>query len=511
MLNLFSGSRTEHPMANAQRASEIIAGLPSDSAKALTEIAGLIESVHSTESLRLDRRLEAILLLDESAQRHLRRATRDYVAMLDNEIHESRFWLALHEFYARSTEAFLACLDEITTGAKGAGAAKGHLHSLAVRCLRSIGGLQKWLALRYGRLDEIRWRQACAIFNLAVRAQFAEQRIAPYPKFPTETAIAHEFLRIVAFAASSPGSLLPAEMDAADHLIASVVDDVRLEAKRSASGTHWIDLAGERPPARRVARLEATASTRYLALASAAAKLESLQGAIVFEGRIPETAQLPEYCSVENVVAAAKHLCIHWSDEPLARRHPRVPMKQRIEIGHGFDRAIETLSGGSRQEAELDFSAPASISTWVTEDIGAGGFGARVLHPNFRLLRVRCLLAVQVEGSAGWSIAVVLRLERHSADEFSVDTETLTRTPAAVTVLIDNDGILSSQGEPAILLAPPQADHDDFQILLRSGVHAPEQSFEFESNGGRFHLYPQQVLLRGPDYELIRCRIASLA
>ena len=92
ILNFFS-SRPNHPLGDAKEVKRVLAELPLDPVKAVDEIFGWFESLRLADDFRLDHLLDVVSRLDESAQQHLRRLSRDYLqpARLSKS-EERRLW-----------------------------------------------------------------------------------------------------------------------------------------------------------------------------------------------------------------------------------------------------------------------------------------------------------------------------------------------------------------------------------------------------------------------------------
>jgi len=81
MLNLFGGSKSDHPMADLKEARKILDEVPAgDAHKALDELAHWLESVRGAQGLKPDYQAQLYLLIDEAAQLHLRKLQRDYLS-----------------------------------------------------------------------------------------------------------------------------------------------------------------------------------------------------------------------------------------------------------------------------------------------------------------------------------------------------------------------------------------------------------------------------------------------
>ena len=76
MLNLFTGGKADHPMANPKEARRILDELPAQELKALEELSHWHESVSTAAGFKPAERLQLIGALDEAAQPRLRKLAR---------------------------------------------------------------------------------------------------------------------------------------------------------------------------------------------------------------------------------------------------------------------------------------------------------------------------------------------------------------------------------------------------------------------------------------------------
>ena len=99
MLNLFTGGKADHPMANPKEARRILDALPAQELKALDELAHWHESVSTVAGFKPAERLQLTGALDEAAQPRLRRLARDYFgATRPSRYQENLLWTQMHEY-----------------------------------------------------------------------------------------------------------------------------------------------------------------------------------------------------------------------------------------------------------------------------------------------------------------------------------------------------------------------------------------------------------------------------
>ncbi len=93
MLSFLTGSKVDHPMADAKKTREIIAELPADPLKALADITQWLESLRDTKAFKVDRLFDNVDLLDGAAKNHQRKLAQDYFATArQQKFQENRLW-----------------------------------------------------------------------------------------------------------------------------------------------------------------------------------------------------------------------------------------------------------------------------------------------------------------------------------------------------------------------------------------------------------------------------------
>ena len=81
VLKWLGGGKLDHPLADEKGAKEVLAAVPQgDAAKALEELRHWVESVVTTGGFKAERRAELILQLDDAAQVHQQKLSREYLS-----------------------------------------------------------------------------------------------------------------------------------------------------------------------------------------------------------------------------------------------------------------------------------------------------------------------------------------------------------------------------------------------------------------------------------------------
>ena len=493
MLKLF-GAGADHPMSNPKEARRILEALPAEELKALEELAHWLETVSVAEGFKPAERAALLCAIDEAAQPRLRKIAREYCGSArPSRYQENRMWTQLHEYWKQAGLAFGRTLDAAAQAPKALDPKS--LALAATRALRAAAQQIKWQYMRYGPVDPAVWGILNKVYAYAEARNLADGKLALYAGPGAETSPRQELLKALMLSASSPDTLLAAEVELAERVIAELAPSFLLANAPAAGLLCWTDLGRPMAPLRIIKPPEAAAGLRCFGPGNA---LTALQGIVQrTEGTRELPASLGATQDAEAALDVLRHLAVLWSPEPPERKHARHSVKSRLTIAHGFAGVLEAIAdtGGS-----LDFDQRAA-ENWVVENVSAGGFGAIVPQVKTDWLRVGTLLAMQPDGGTNWVIGVIRRVNRTSAQEARVGIETLSRAPKAAKFRVRGLG-----EETGLLLPAAVLGSGEVSIALRAGVYPPGQNLE-ATLGGREHVYlPQGGPERGEDYDLIRFR-----
>ncbi|HKO87682.1 MAG TPA: hypothetical protein VJU83_04100 [Burkholderiales bacterium] len=499
MLKLFGREKIEHPLADLKEARRILGELPTeDPLFCLEEMTHWLASVRDEPSFKAEHRIQLLQLIDESGQAPARRAAREYLqAHRQLKQRELRLWPALHEFWLNIASAYTLAAEQ---AAKDAGT-KASLPLLAARALRALSTQHKWACMRYGTTDNRLWETTARVHRAVGNPQIA-QTVVMLATAPQETTVEHELSRLLMFAACSPHSLTPIDMELCERLIGHFAPRFTLSAESTAETPYWIDLGAGNAPHRGPLPAHSLGPICYFGAGQAYDALRILKADISTAGALPSSLDLGATYEFRQVIAVLDHLEAHWAPRLPERRHARQPMKSRLTIARGFDGVIEVL----RPTDSMAFASDETES-WVVQNVSTGGFGAEVPQLQGDWLRVGCLLGLQTEGSNQWSLGLVRRLTRMGNFQASVGIQTLTRSALPVEVRILTEAMLSEHTETGIIL-PALRVNDELRLVLRPGIYSPGQMFVVEGAAKDRVLLPTRVIERSPDYEILACREA---
>src|SRR5438477_12311410 len=172
---------------------------------------------------------QIVQMVDDAAQLHLRKLQREYVSsQRPSKFLENRLWSVIREWHRQSGLAFAICIDAYATGQKGWEDLKQSVPLLTVRALRALAAQTKWQHLRYGPAENSLWEMIAKIYALSENRKYSQSKAIAYPGSPAETSPEQEFLKAVMFAASSPDSLLPVEIELVERLIAHLAGPLKV-------------------------------------------------------------------------------------------------------------------------------------------------------------------------------------------------------------------------------------------------------------------------------------------
>jgi len=492
MISLFGGKKPDHPMAGMKEARGLLEELPgNDAFKCVDELAHWLQSVVAEQDFKPEYRAQLIQLLDETAQPHVRKLARDYMAASPRlaKSQENRLWSAIYAYWRQAALAYVSCVDS-----KGVEALKGSMPLVLVRALRALAAQLKWTYVRYGPIDPSVWGIIAKIYALAETRKLAQSAVAVYPGIPGESTAEQEFLKAVMLAASSPDSLLPVEIELCERLVAHFSAAFALRLEPQSDVAYWIDLGASQAPQRLARPPQRAPTLRFFAAGNARANLESLIKTVKITG-VPAEVNLGGTYPAETVLDVLNHLALYWSPKAPERKHQRHQVKSRLNVTHGFDGVVAALGASPRQETS-------ATETWIVENVSAGGFGASIPEVKGDWVKIGCLLGLQPEGGDNWVLGVIRRLQREIPLKGAVGIQTLSKSARLIRLSVDG----GASTETAILVGNGGTKTGEAQVLLRAGVFVPGQNAEYRNGELACLLLPQGVVEQGEEFEVVKYR-----
>jgi hypothetical protein len=496
--NLFGGRNPDHPLATERSAQEALAALPKGNAeKALEELRDWIVSVGATEGFKPERRAEIFLLLDETALPFHRKLTRDYVS--DSSLpktQETRLWKALSAFWKELAAAYLSCIDLCAADATAAGRLKARLPLLCIRAVRAFAGQLKWQYMHYEPECAETWKAIGKVYRYAEEKKIHGEVIQVYPHLQQTSSAEREFVKLLMFAASSPDSLSPRNIELADWIVAHMGASFVFSAAHQPQLTYnFVDLGSGLPPKRLMQTPPPSPDLRFFAAGPASGALDNVIR-VLESGAPPAGLNLGGTYEPAKVLSLCLRLKASWSAPPPVRKSDRYEVSHSLSVITGFAGILSQLQGGK---------PVTSAEAWVTENIGAGGVAAVVSNVQGDELRVGRLVALSVAGGSGaYSVGVIRRWNRRPKLQSGIAI----RTFAKAAFPIRFGGVAP---QDAILLNDDRILGEEVLICLRVGGFdkriGPILDFENEN----CLLAPLGIVESDEDFEIARYRVRRSA
>lgn len=508
MLGNFFQDRSDHPLADPKELRRLLSGLPVDNAfRALDDIMGGLESCQGNELPGL-LRFNIVRQLDEVAQPHLKRLSRDYLhSPRLSRSEEKRLRTIIHGFWVEVARQYEICLETAEQKDRHAEQLKPHLPLLTVRLIAALGAILKWQHFCYGPVEGVHWVRLGRPYLLAESLGFATKALPIYPGQGAVAYPAGEYLKVLLFQASSLDCLLPLEIELAERLITHLLPDFILSPESSPASVYWVDAAMPLPPVRLAQRPDSmTPTLRFFQPGAAESRLLALIHDIERGGEVPASLNLGGSYPARTVLPVMRHLAACWAPVPPQRQHVRHRVKHRVAVLPGLVNALVVLSSGFGGKP---LGLP--LESWIVENVSWGGFGATIQDVKGDWLKVGALLALQPEGAENWVVGVVRRYHRVSDLEAQIGIETLSRHIASVEVRARAASSYAiDAGTPGLWLQddnPP----GEVRFILPAHTFDVRENLEFDYNGRRVFLVPVAMVEEGSDYEVARYRATVAA
>ena len=514
MLKLFTPARpVDHLLTDPKRLADLLSSLPEDANQAIEQVTKLLEEVSTDSSLTAIQAAEAVQAIDDAAQLPAVQLRRELFAAGTNRNQVRVLWATLGAYTFERAEALTFPIEAAMSRRAVGEALLRQLPRLIVRALRAWSELSTSLNMRYMTLDDAEWERTTAVYASAEKLGCATNPLRAHPNSALDTTAQEEFVRLCVFAASSPNALDPAAMPLLDHFSGVFASRFEFTLKSQPGSYYWVDLERGRVPARVTPAAAPRQGLRFLSGVTASQRIEEIVNEIVTSGGVPAELRLDQATDLTELTRVLQHLIGHWGLNPRTRKTPRHKMQVWVSVRWGLESMLDALgiAGTSPTRPEGIAGEHDAPESWLTEEVGAGGFSA--VAPSAEdddLNTVDSLVIAKSDGSPAWNVGIVRRMQRRNDEKTLIGVQIVARAPIAVTLNIMDAGQLSSARELAVLLADPR-QAVELQIFVPSGVNAANRVYYFEHRDDSFELYPMRLLAQGPDYDLILCRVQSRA
>ena len=501
ILNLFS-SRPNHPLGDVKEFKRVLTDLPLDAFKAVDEIYGWFESLRLADDFRLDQFFDVVSRLDEAAQQHLRRLTRDYLhSPRLSKSDERRLWTMCFNYWGEVAGLYARCVERFRQNPKDKSneTFKGGLPLVTTRLLAARSNQMKWLEFRYGAIGEDLWRGIGRPYLFAEAGGHAQKPVQIYPATTGMTSVAQQYLQALVRSSSSMNALLPLEIELADRLIAHFLPGFVFSSTCQPGSVYWVDAETGSPPTR-LARPPAqfSPSLRFFLPGTVPQALNDLIH-VVERGSVPADLNLGGEYPAKVLIKVLRHLSFYWSTVPPQREHVRHAVKTRISVLQGFEACLTVFAGNVAR-----LGVERGAESWVVENVSLGGFCAGTEEIG-EWLKIGILLCIQPEGGDNWVLGMVRRCSIAPDARASIGIQTLSRNARSIELRPRASGFLASDAIPGIWLRDDNAA-SDIRLAMPKGSFDLRDSLEFVLDGDRYLLTPVELEEAADSFEIGRYR-----
>ena len=502
LLKLFS-SRPEHPLGDPKELKRTLSELPLDNSfKAVDEVYGWFESLRTVQDFKVDHLFDVIRQLDEAAQTHVRRLSRDYLSSSRlSKSEERRLWSMCYNYWGEVSGLYALCIERARHSPKdkASEALKPQLPLAAARLVAARATQLKWVEYRYDPVGEDLWRGLGLPYLDAEQEGYAQKPVQLYPANPGMTSVSQQYLQALIRSSSSVDCLMPLEIELADRLVAHFQSGFVFADTCQSDSVYWVDAAAGLPPVR-LARQpdQLSASLRFFSPGSAPQALAMLMNSVE-RGQIPPDLNLGGEYSAKVLLPVLRHLALYWAAEPPQREHQRHAVKTRIAVLKGFDDCFTVFAGDVARTGK-----ERAAESWVVENVSLGGFGATI-DGLADWLKIGALLCIQPEGGHNWVLGVVRRFSKDAEGRASVGIKALCKHAHSVELRPRAAGFSAAGAIPGILLREGN-EPGEVRVVLPFASFDVRESLEFSQGDKHYLLVPVELEDSGSGFEIGRYR-----
>ncbi|MDD2686087.1 MAG: hypothetical protein PHY62_08010 [Gallionella sp.] len=474
----------------------LVDNLPkNDVHKALMELTEWIESAADNIEFKLDHQFAVLRLLDEAAQIHVRKLSRDYFTLQElNRFQENRLWLVLGNYYRHTAAAYLAVFNRYCQGDKGEAVVKPQLTLLIGRALKALSGQLKFVCTHFGPVPTEIWSNIGRLYLHAEQQGCLDQAVSLYTGAGMNVTIKQLTVRLLGWYGCAASTLNPLALHFTERLMMQFSSEGNIGVRLDEETLFSFDLNRAAPPQRVKVDSTLHPAIRFVSFNAVIPKLESLLKTLD-KGIVPEDLNLGGTYDAALVAAAARHLMDFLSAPPL-RRGPRRNVKISTSVANGFAKVLE------HTELALNFSEEQSLS-WQIEDISSDGFRTVLPGQKTEDIHIGSLLGMMPEGVPHWGVAIVRRLMRDTEGQLHIGCERLSNRFAGVALSQSGGGGgVFEDGQPGIWLYPKAEGVGEVLLLMKVDTYSQNRSLQTMLDGQRYLLIPSKLKERGKDYDL---------
>ncbi|MDE2209508.1 MAG: hypothetical protein KGJ99_07275 [Betaproteobacteria bacterium] len=458
---------TRDPLADARNAERWLSTLsPTDSLAVHSDLVAELERAAGSSVPRSPSRLQAVFHVDAQTvprrqaliDQYLEHATRS--SRIENQLWSALFGLS--QAFLNIYQSFAREIAEHPLSSRW----QELLPELVCRQLVHLALDARVRLYRHEQWIPAKWAELHGLMTLASSRQIERQPVALAPDDETTT-IEHQYLRALVLQLMNPGSLTARQVE----YIWSELDDwcapLRLTLEPSAPYAFFVDLAGrEGLRRRRPGPLE----SRVLFLDTRPLHAVMVQHVIMLEQKIKgqplsnRTPRRSEQLAMFTKLAAQ----VDPEYRPIPRRGERVPATGTVDAIVGFQKiaaffkgeaqqpVLRGETGGDTYGSTLDIAVFGRIrdepgrqrellrrrigahaapgGPWELKDSSLTGFKLIAPIQVANAVTLGTLLALHLHGQPRWTLGILRRMKRTSADRTEIGTQIIANTIATVSL-----------------------------------------------------------------------------
>ncbi|HEY1329728.1 MAG TPA: hypothetical protein VGI14_22540 [Casimicrobiaceae bacterium] len=509
------GKSTRDPLADAKTVGRWLDNFPAGDPLAVHgEVLAELGRIAERTARRTPQRLEAVFELDALTMPLRDQLTTQYIehASRSSKI-EHQLWSALFDLTQAFLLAYQAFAREVPVHAQSA-KWQQLLPELVCRQIVHLGLDAKTRLYRFEQWIPAKWAELHGLFSLACSKQLERAPLA-LVEGSTTTTIEHEFLVVLLLQLMNAGNLTPRHLQWIGGELSQWCAPLRLTIEPSSVTSFYVDFASREGLRRRPA---GPLEGRVLFLDTRPLHATLMQNAVMLDQKMKseplsnKTPRRTEQLNLLHKLAAQ----VDPEFRPFARRGERTAAAGTVDAIVGFSKITGYLKeeernpipqitpgdsfGGTlelavfgRARNELDrrlelarrrlaaFAAPGG--PWEVKDVSQTGFRLVAPMSVANAVTLNTLAAIRPHGQAVWTLGIVRRMKRLTADRAEIGLQIIANTLLGVDLMeqrknvdedysVDGEAItINGRAFGALLLALRKREGDTpVQSLIVPGV-----------------------------------------
>jgi hypothetical protein len=457
---------SKDPLSDVRSATRWLSTLPGgDSLAVHTDVVAELDRVAGPTTTRTPNRLRAVFLVDAETVTQRKALVAQYVEHANRSSRiENQLWTALF----RLTQSFLATYQSFAREIVERPQSSRWQELLPELVCRQVVHLALDARVRLFRHEQwipAKWGELHGLMSLACSGQFERQMVTLAES--ATTTIEHEYLRALVLQLKSAGSLTARQVE----FIWGELDDwcspLRLTLETDNSSAFFVDLAG-REGLRR--RKPGPLESGVLFLDTRPLHAVMMQHVVTLEQKIKadplstKTPRRSEQLTLFTKLAAQ----VDPEFRPFARRGERIPTSGSVDAIVGFQKIASYFREDARQPLDIVDSTGESFDStmdlavfgrirdeptrrreiarrrigahaapggpWEAKDVSQTGFKLVAPIQVANAVTLGTLVAIHPHGQPRWTLGIIRRMKRTSADRAEIGLGIVADTISAVDV-----------------------------------------------------------------------------